>query len=415
MLSPAKSSSLQDAEPTVASSPGANASYSGKKTAQAQQKKSSKEPQQISSKSPRKSRDRNKLPPGEEGWEVESDDEVEAEEKRDSWFRMNEKQRKEHELRARMTQKVAYYEQGGVKLPVVQNRLPNASRKPGLWMNPYEGEYKIAFDGQRFQKYGFMVRGKRSQHNYFEIKLKVDGEKKRALRAKVQRLLQKSIRNPDLIDVKRVALLVKFGREIKGSLVMLDCTRAEQALLRYRRRVEAAVAVQRGHQSRSWAASIGYERRRSSSGVPRSRMRLTARKLVTGFLRDSALAARNRVVERVLDNHRDARRVVCCASLRSGHHDWKHLKRTAQRAFRACSGDLRPAGIWHSRRWWLSMDHAVVKQSFRQKGFHPSYSPMQSVVYSLAVTEADMKRRMLLDQYRRLQGSVALPCHEASP
>ena len=63
---------------------------------------------------------------------------------------MNEKQRKEHELRSRMMQKVAYYEQGGVKLPVVQNRLPNASRKPGLWMNPYEGEYKIAFDGLIF-------------------------------------------------------------------------------------------------------------------------------------------------------------------------------------------------------------------------------------------------------------------------
>ena len=112
MLSPAKSSSLQDAEPTVASSPGANASYSGKKTKRKHSKKNHRKSRSRSpSKSPRKSRDRNKLPPGEEGWEVESDDEVEAEEKRDSWFRMNEKQRKEHELRARMTEG-SYYEQG---------------------------------------------------------------------------------------------------------------------------------------------------------------------------------------------------------------------------------------------------------------------------------------------------------------
>ena len=82
-----------------------------------------------------------------------------------------------------MTQKVANMSKG-VKLPVVQNRLPNASRKPGLWMNPAR-EYKIAFDGQRFQKYGFMVR-KTVSAQLLEP-FKVD-EKKRALRAKVQRL-----------------------------------------------------------------------------------------------------------------------------------------------------------------------------------------------------------------------------------
>jgi hypothetical protein len=201
-----------------------------------------------------------------------------------------------------MTRKVAYYEQGGVKMPVEQYRLPNASKKPGLWMNPYEGEYTIAYDGQKFSKYGFMVRGKRSQHNYFDIKLKIDGEKKRYLRSKVQRLVQKSIRNPDLIDIKRVGILIKFGREIKGSLVLLDCTRAEQAVLRYRRRNEAAVHCQRvfrGHQRRTWAMSIRYERRlklklRVAHEIA---CNLTAKKLVEGYLRDGVVAARNQIVE----------------------------------------------------------------------------------------------------------------------
>ena len=131
---------------------------------------------------------------------------------------------------------------------------------------------------------------------------------------------------------------------------MLDCTRAEQALLRYRRRVEAAVAVQRvfrGHQSRSWAASIRYERRlRLKLRVAREvACALTARKLVTGFLRDGVLAARNRVVEPEYSTTIEMQEESCVVQVfRSGHHDWKHLKRTTQRCFSCMQWDQRPAG-----------------------------------------------------------------------
>ena len=195
-------------------------------------KKKKKHKKRKDSSSSPKRRHKNQLPPGEEGWDVESDDEVEAEDARDRQRDSRKKLAHELNLQSRKVRKIAYYEQGGVRMPVEQWRLPNASKKPGLWMNPYEGEYQISFDGQKFNKYGFSVRGKRSQHNYFEMKLKVDGEKKRHLRSKVQKLISKSIRNPDLIDVKRVSILIKFGREIKGSLVMLDAERAETAVMR---------------------------------------------------------------------------------------------------------------------------------------------------------------------------------------
>ena len=395
-----KSDGIRSAESTTGSS-SSSSSPSRKKH------KKKKKKNKSSSSSPSR-RNKNRNPAGEAAWDVESDDEIEVEEDREGVKKRHEKDTKEAELRSRMTRKIAYYEQGGVKMPVEQWRLPNPSKKPGLWMNPYEGEYKISFDGQKFNKYGFMVRGKRSQHNYFDIKLKVDGEKKRYLRSKVQRLLQKSIRNPDLIDVKRVGILIKFGREIKGSLVMLDCTRCEQALLKYRRRVEAAVHVQRifrGHQRRTWAMSIRYERRlklklRVAHEVACS---LTAKKLVEGYLRGGILAARNQIVEPEYSTTIDLESERCVVQVfRSSHHDWMHLKKTTQRCFSCLQ--WRPTARWNMGAQRMEVEHGPCcckVQVPTERLFIRAYSPMRSIVYSLAITESDMKRRMLLDQYRR--------------
>ena len=142
--------------------------------------------------------------------------------------------------------------------------MPKQSKKKGIWLNPDEGEFKVCFDGMNFTNNGFTVRGKRLQHHYYELKLKRDGEDRAKLRSKVQRLLIKSIRNPDLIDVKRVIALVKFARDIKGSLLLLDADKAEAAVARYRARTLAAITCQRvyrGHVARSLSMMIRQNRK----------------------------------------------------------------------------------------------------------------------------------------------------------
>ena len=130
---------------------------------------------------------------------------------------------------------------------------------------------------------------------------------------------------------------------------------------------------------------------------------LTAKKLVDGYLRDGALAARNQIVEPEYSTTVEMETEACVVQVfRSSHHDWVHLKKTTQRCFSCLQ--WRPTARWDMSSQQMVVEHGPCCCKVEvptERLFVRAYSAMKSVVYSLAITESDMKRRMLLDQYRR--------------
>ena len=338
---------------------------------------------------------------------AESVDEVEAEESRE---KNKEKRRQKEEwddLHERATTKMAYYSQGGVSLKVPQQRLPKKSRKPGIWVNPDEGEYKICFDGLNFTKEGMTVRGKRLQHHYYELKLKRDGEDRILLRSKVQRLLNKSVRNPDMIDVKRVIALVKFARELKGSLLLLDADKAEASVARYRGRTLAATTCQRvyrGHVARSLSMMTRHVRRLNVKlGVARElACAWTARRVVPEILRRGVMKARRTILKPVFSRtHQLDDEDVILQVYRSNHFDYKYRKVIA-----TCYTCLkwRPRARWDLASQQMTIQHGPCTCKTRrpvERLLVRGYSPLRSLVYSVSISEKEMRRRLLLDQKRR--------------
>ena len=344
----------------------------------------------------------------------ESVDEVALEEEREALQEERKKKEIQDDLQSRATVKIARYSQGGVSLKVPQKRLPKQSKKKGIWLNPNQGEFRVCFDGMNFTKNGFTVRGKRSQHHYYELKLKRDGEDRAKLRSKVQRLIIKSIRNPDLIDVKRVIALVKFAREIKGSLLLLDADKAEAAVARYRARTLAANTCQRvyrGHVARSLSMMIRQNRKiKVKLHVAREMAcALTARRVVPEILKQGIKKARRAILKPVYSRtHQMDNEDVVLQVFRSNHYDYKYRKVIA-----TCYSCLK----WRPRaRWDLATQRMVVQHGpCTCKTERPiermlvrGYSAMRSVVYSLSVSEKEMRRRILLDTKRRGQAMDAL-------
>ena len=339
--------------------------------------------------------------------EAESIDEVQAEEEREQAALLGRKQSKWDDAHAGAMTKVAYYSEGGVSLKVPQQRLPKQSRRPGIWVNPDEGEFKVCFDGLNFNKEGMTVRGKRLQHHYYELKLKRDGEDRIKLRTKVQRLLNKSVRNPDLIDTKRVIALVKFAREVKGSLLLLDADKAEAAVARYRGRTLAATTCQRvyrGHVARSISMMTRHVRKITvKMRVARElACALTARRVVPNVMKAGVIKARRQILKPVYSRtHQMDDEDVVLQVFRSNHYDYKY-----RRVERTCYSCLK----WRPRaRWDLSTQQMVVQHGpCTCKTVRPvermlirGYSPLRSLVYSLSVSEKEMRRRLLLDGKRR--------------
>ena len=295
-----------------------------------------------------------------------------------------------------------------------QKRLPKQAKKKGIWLNPDEGEFKVCFDGMNFTNNGFTVRGKRLQHHYYELKLKRDGEDRAKLRSKVQRLLIKSIRNPDLIDVNRVIALVKFARDIKGSLLLLDADKAEAAVARYRGRTLAAITCQRvyrGHVARSLSMMIRQNRKiKVKLHVAREMAcALTARRIIPEIMKQGINKARRSILKPVYSRtHQMDNEDVVLQVFRSNHYDYKYRKVIA-----TCYSCLK----WRPRaRWDLASQQMVVQHGpCTCKTERPvermlirGYSAMRSVVYSLSVSEKEMRRRILLDTKRRGQSMDAL-------
>ena len=344
----------------------------------------------------------------------ESVDEVALEEEREASQEKARKQKIQEDLQRRATVKIARYSQGGVSLKVPQKRLPKQSKKKGIWLNPDEGEFKVCFDGMNFTNNGFTVRGKRLQHHYYELKLKRDGEDRAKLRSKVQRLLIKSIRNPDLIDVNRVIALVKFARDIKGSLLLLDADKAEAAVARYRGRTLAAITCQRvyrGHVARSISMMIRQNRKiKVKLHVAREMAcALTARRIIPEIMKQGINKARRSILKPVYSRtHQMDNEDVVLQVFRSNHYDYKYRKVVA-----TCYSCLK----WRPRaRWDLASQQMVVQHGpCTCKTERPvermlirGYSAMRSVVYSLSVSEKEMRRRILLDTKRRGQPMDAL-------
>ena len=252
------------------------------------------------------------------------------------------------------------------------------------------------------------VRGKRLQHHYYELKLKKDGEDRILLRNKVQHLLNKSIRNPDMIDVKRVIALVKFARELKGSLLLLDADKAEASVARYRGRTLAATTCQRvyrGHVARSISMMTRHVRRLNVKlGVARElACAWTARRVVPEIMRRGIVKARRAILKPVFSRtHQLDDEDVVLQVYRSNHFDYKYREIVS-----TCYTCLK----WRPRARW---DLATQQQMTIQHGpctcktrrpverlLIRGYSPLRSVVYSISVSEKEMRRRLLLDQMRR--------------
>jgi hypothetical protein len=316
------------------------------------------------------------------------------------------------------TEKTVFFMDGGVKMGIRQPRVPDPSYKQDIWMNPDEGPWKLCFDGRNFTNNGFTVRGKETQHNMFELLLRREGEARIGLRQRVQRELSRALRRPDSLDPSLLLQIIAFGRELRGSLLLMDCDKAETVMRRWQHRTGMSIRLQRcyrGHVGRMEARIIRRQRMMHCLFHREKELLCAtlARELVPDIVQKGVrLAARQIVTKPVMTKSCSMEGESCSMTFFSAaHKDYKYREK-ARPAFwglpftAPCRGCMR----WKPRKMWDMSQQRIVAYNAPcscvtvrepERIVVRTYTQRTGETHEVVVSETDMRDRLLDQQLRR--------------
>jgi len=127
-----------------------------------------------------------------------------------------------------------YYWDRGDYMAVEQVRYQTVGKQDGKWC---AGDKGTTFEGMQ-------VRGQHRKHFDFDKGLKEKGKELQNRRSKIQKRLAKSLKRKDFCNPATIVTLIEIGREAKGSLLLMDCDKAEAFLDEWHRRLKSSIFLQ---------------------------------------------------------------------------------------------------------------------------------------------------------------------------
>jgi len=179
----------------------------------------------------------------------------------------------------------AYFWDAGDYFAVQQLRHENVGKLSQTWA---KADARTMFSGMR-------IRGRHSLRFEFERKLKENGKALSKRRRLIALRLAKSLKYGDRCNPQVIETLLSLGHETKGSVLLLECNRAEKFLERHRQRTAAAELIQSC--VRSGLQRIEYQNLRQHHALRTARefiRRKKAAQVSRSFLIESTALAKGR-------------------------------------------------------------------------------------------------------------------------
>ena len=303
--------------------------------------------------------------------------------------------------------KPAYYWSGGIFLKVLQKRQRDPDKVADVWCNPEQGKWTIAFDGHRVKKFGFIVRGKRTQHVMFERWIKAEGERKNAARQKCGVQLKRATANVDKIDPGRVEALLRAARALKGSLLLMDANSAEVSYRSWQVRMIKSAEIQRtfrGFKAKKHKklllARIALKKKL------RKQLELhcagLARAVVPTFLKEGLRLARKKLKKPEFSCVRELDGEKCILTLQSAsHYDYFSYRTNGIPCVACqCRRARKSYSMAHQEERTYNGPCTCVLVRPAERILVQAYNPLNQRLYTTIVNEQTMREQLTRQQRR---------------